>query len=137
MTPAALAALHDAAFPDARGWTTEEFSSLLASPRVFLVECNDGFAIGRAVADEAELLTIAVAPTARRQGLGRILLARFEAAADTHGARRVFLEVAADNSPARALYESAGYVRIGTRPAYYARPGAIPATALVMHKPLP
>ncbi|WP_197917002.1 ribosomal protein S18-alanine N-acetyltransferase [Thiosulfatihalobacter marinus] len=137
MTPAALAALHDAAFPDARGWTTEEFSDLLASPHVFLVDCDDGFAIGRAVADEAELLTIAVAPTARRQGLGRILLARFEAAAEARGARRVFLEVAADNSPAQALYESAGYVRIGTRPAYYTRPGANPVAAVVMGKPLP
>ena len=137
MTPAALAALHDAAFPDARGWTTEEFSDLLASPHVFLVDCDDGFAIGRAVADEAELLTIAVAPTARRLGLGRTLMARFEAAAHARGADRVFLEVADDNSPARALYESVGYARVGTRPVYYSRPDASPVDALVMEKLLP
>jgi ribosomal-protein-alanine N-acetyltransferase len=80
------------------------------------------------VAGEAELLTLAVAPPARRRGRGRALLAAFEQGARERGACEAFLEVAADNAPAVALYAGAGYSELGRRPGYYSRAaGAVDA----------
>ena len=72
MTPAALAALHARCFAaHPRPWSATEIEGLLDSPPNFLIDLPQGFLIGRAVADEAELLTLAVAPETRRQGLAR------------------------------------------------------------------
>lgn len=86
----------------------------------FLLHHPDAFLIGRVIADEAELLTLAVAPAARRQGLGRRLVGDFTATARDSGARQGFLEVASDNAPAQALYAAAGWRRAGLRRNYYA-----------------
>ncbi len=137
MTPDALAALHAAAFTDQRPWSAVEFTTLLASPHVYLIAQPKGFALGRVILDEVELLTIATAPDARRQGIGRTLLAAFEAKALNRGARMAHLEVAADNRAARALYAAAGWEDAGRRPAYYPRHDAPPADALLMQKRLP
>ena len=72
-----------------------------------------------AAADEAELLTLAVEPSARRQGLGRALVDEFDAVARLRGAARGFLEVASDNAAAQALYAGAGWERTGRRRDYY------------------
>ena len=70
MTPATLAALHARCFQTPRPWSEAEFETLLADPLVFLlVEGDAGLLLGRAVAGEAELLTIAVAPESRGRGL--------------------------------------------------------------------
>lgn len=129
--PRALAALHAAAFTVPRPWTAEELAALLAHPGAVLAAAEQGFALARVAADEAELLTIAVAPAARRRGLGRQLLARVLTAAAGRGARSVFLEVAADNAPARALYAMAGFAEAGRRRGYYGG-----ADALVLRRPL-
>ncbi len=134
MTPDALAALHAAAFTDQRPWSAAEFTTLLASPHVCLIAQPKGFALGRVILDEVELLTIATAPDARRQGIGRTLLAAFEAEAHRRGACLAHLEVAADNHAARALYAAAGWKDVGRRPAYYPRRDAPPADALLLHK---
>lgn len=134
MTPAALAALHARAFTDTRSWSASEFADLLASPHVFLVAQPVGFALGRVIADEAELLTLAVAPDARRLGHGRALLAAFETGAQTRGAAQAFLEVAADNAAARALYTAAGWTESGRRPGYYRTSGGQNVDALVLGK---
>jgi ribosomal-protein-alanine N-acetyltransferase len=118
-----MAALHAAAFPDARPWSAEEIAALLASPGCFAVDDPAGFALGRAVLDEAELLTIAVAPEARRRGAGRRLLAAFERQAAAMGARTAHLEVAAGNIAARALYAGAGFAETGRRRGYYRHAG--------------
>lgn len=137
MSPAALAALHAACFRRPRPWTEAEFAALLAGPGVILVTDAAGFALGRAAGGEAELLTLAVIPEARRRGLGRALLVRFEAEARARGAAEVFLEVAADNLPARALYARAGYGQAGRRRGYYAAGPEGPATdALVLRRSL-
>ncbi len=131
MTPEAMAALHARAFPAGRGWHAAEIADLVAATGGFAVTAPEGFALGRAVAGEAELLTIAVAPEHRRAGAGRALLARFEAEAAQRGAETAFLEVADDNAAAHALYRAAGWRETGRRKGYYARPnGAIDALTL-------
>ncbi|PUB16362.1 GNAT family N-acetyltransferase [Yoonia sediminilitoris] len=136
MTPDALAALYGAAFPDTRGWSASEFENLLGQSGVTL--CTDGqaFALFRVTVDEAELLTIATHPTARRQGLASALLTRAEESATRQGATQMFLEVAEDNAAARALYVAASYVTIGMRPGYYRREWKSPVTALILGKQL-
>ncbi len=137
MTPDTLATLHARAFTRSRPWSAQEFTDLLASPHVFLCTTSHGFALGRAIADEAELLTLATDPAHRRQGEARACLKAFEAQARTRGAARAFLEVDAENHAARELYRSAGYALEATRPNYYTLPDGTRADALVFSKPLP
>lgn len=137
MTPEALARLHARAFTGVpRPWGAAEFAALLAAPGVQLVTLEAGFALIRAVAGEAELLTIAVAPEARRRGRGRVLLAGAEARAAGAGASEMYLEVAADNAAARALYAAAGYAVAGQRRGYYRSAEGASVDALVLRKAL-
>ena len=110
-----------------------EFAGLLESPLVFAVGDARAFALGRVIADEAELLTLACDPAYRRKGLGRARLAGFEAEARARGAVTAFLEVAADNLPAHALYEAADYAEVARRAGYYAL-GTV--DALILRKAL-
>ena len=121
MTPEALAALHARAFAPARGWRAAEFAALLESPHVFAVGDTRAVALGRVAAGEAELLTLATDPDHRRCGRARACLAAFAAEARTRGATEAFLEVAADNAAARALYAADGWTETGRRPGYYPR----------------
>lgn len=138
MTPETLAQLHVRAFAEVgRGWTAEEFRTLLDSPYVFLVGGDSAFALGRVVVDEAELLTLATAPEARRQGLGRATLAAFETQAMARGATSIFLEVAEDNAPALALYRGAGFAEDSRRTGYYDRACGGRVDALILVKRVP
>jgi ribosomal-protein-alanine N-acetyltransferase len=134
----ALAAAHATSFEV--GWTAIDIAALLVVPGGFGFAVRDGtdiqaLLIGRAIAGEAEVLTLAVDPLLRRRGAARALLEAAFAAARTAGAEAMFLEVAADNEAAIGLYEGAGFVRVGARPGYYQRPyGAI--DALVMRHDL-
>lgn len=119
MTADQLAALHAACFTVPRPWSAAEFASLLASPNVVLITAAQGFALGRVIADEAELLTIAVHPDARRQGVGRKLLSGLIGQVAARGASALFLEVSAKNDSAIALYHVAGFNEAGRRKAYY------------------
>ena len=91
--------------------------------------------------DEAEVITLAVRPSARRRGLARALTTRAVARAASAGATRVFLEVAEDNAAARALYEALGFGEVGSRPRYYARRDGSRVDALLLalnlDRPLP
>ena len=137
MTAAQLAALHVRCFGTPRPWTEAEFAGFLADPLVFLlVEGDAGLLLGRAVAGEAELLTIAVAPEARRRGLGRKLMARFLYQARLRGADHAFLEVAEDNAAALALYLAAGFTQAGRRRGYYHHPNGQAVDALVLRRVL-
>lgn len=85
----------------------------------------------------ADVMTIAVDPDARGQGLGGRLLAALHERALAAGADAVMLEVRADNVAARGLYESRGYRTVSTRRGYYRDPGgAPPVDALVLRKEL-
>lgn len=121
-----LAALHRASFDEP--WDADALAELLALPGTFgLMAIGEtpavprGFVLLRLAADEAEILTIAVDPACRRQGIGRALAAAAAATAVAGGATALFLEVAEDNGPARALYEGAGFRIVGRRPGYYRR----------------
>lgn len=131
-----MAVFHAASFTTPRPWSAAEFEALLADPAVFAETAPDGVALGRAVAGEAELLTLAVAPEARRCGTGRGLLAAFERTAHRRGASACFLEVAADNRAALGLYRAAGYTEAGRRPAYFRRPDGTRCDAIVLRRAL-
>lgn len=95
-----------------------------------------GFVMLRVVLDEAELLTVAVEPALQGRGIGGRLVARFLAAAEARGAVRAFLEVAADNRAARAVYARAGFAEVGLRRGYYVTQGQGRVDALIMARDL-
>jgi [ribosomal protein S18]-alanine N-acetyltransferase len=118
--PALLAAVHAAAFPPAEAWSAEAIAALLATPGCFALGDAEAFVLARVAADEAEILTLAVRPAARRRGLAAGLMARAAATAAAHGARVLWLEVSAQNDAALGLYRALGFVEAGRRPRYYA-----------------
>lgn len=137
MTPEALAALHTRCFAHTpRPWTAAEFAALLGQAAALVVTRPEGFALGRIAGPEAELLTLAVDPAARRQGVARALVAAFEAQAAARGGGVAFLEVAETNMAARALYAELDYREAGRRPGYFTRPDGPAIDALVLRKSL-
>lgn len=132
-----MAALHALCFVTPRPWDAVAFAGLIADPLVFaLVEGDLGFLIGRAVAGEAEVLTLAVSVQARRRGLGARLVGRFLYQARLRGAEVAFLEVAAANLAAIGLYRSQGFAEAGRRRGYYRHPDGTPQDALVLRRVL-
>ena len=129
---AALALLHAAAFQMPRPWSDAEIAALLASPLCFLLQEPDGFLIGRVVAGEAELLTLAVWPAAQGRGIGGRLVQGFLAEAALRGADTAFLEVAETNHPARKVYTQAGFGQTARRRGYYHAADGTAVDALVM-----
>jgi ribosomal-protein-alanine N-acetyltransferase len=132
--PAPLAALHAASF--AASWDAAAIAALLATPGAFAFHHGDGFVLARVAEDEAEILTLAVLPEKRGQGLGRALLQAAIARAQELGAQSVFLEVGADNPSALALYAGLGFAKVGVRKGYYASASG-GSDALVLRLPLP
>lgn len=112
-----LANLHQKCFPH-QPWSADDFADLKKSGCEIIASQN-GFIVWRAVADEAELITIGVAPDARRTGIAAAMIGIMEGELKKSGVKSVFLEVAENNTPARKLYEQNGYVQIGVRPKYY------------------
>jgi len=136
MTAAEMALVHAAAFTTPRPWSEAEIADLLASPLCFALTESGGFLLGRVVAGEAELLTIAVAPNARRRGLGLTLAKGFLDMARHRGAESAFLEVAASNAAARALYAAVGFIAAGKRRSYYQHPDGTTEDALILVRTL-
>ena len=132
--PDDLAALHAAAFP--ASWDAAAFAGLLGQPGVFAEVGQNGFILIRAVADEAEILTLAVRPEARRRGLGARLVETAADRAAGMGAERLFLEVAEDNAAARGLYAACGFTEAGRRRGYYRAPGGGRTDALILARNL-
>ncbi|WP_353210796.1 GNAT family N-acetyltransferase [Rhodovarius sp.] len=117
----ALAAIHAAGFPPGMAWRAGDISGLMEMGGCFVLWWpGDAFIMCRLGGDEAEVLTLATAPPARRQGLaGRLLDAAIEACRGL-GAGALFLEVGAGNAAAQALYCAAGFTEVARRPRYYA-----------------
>jgi len=110
-------------------WSQMSFQELLASrAAIFLVGARQdpelvlGYVVALAVADQAEILNLAVVESARRQGLGGELLDAAIAAVSARGAREVFLDVRESNKQALALYGSRGFAALGRRNRYYKNP---------------
>lgn len=124
-----MAKIHTRAMSVPAPWSAADFRELLRNPAVFTAciegeepantQGKAGFALGRTVADECELLTLAVDPVCQRQGIGRACLNTFDTMAAKRGARHLFLEVAANNDPAILLYTGAGWRETGRRKGYY------------------
>lgn len=132
MTPAQMARIHAAAFVNDRPWSADEFSDLIASKFVNAICVKGGFALIRVIIDEAELLTIAVDPAYQRQGIARALMAQWTSHAAGSGAVTAFLEVAADNTAARALYAGCHFVEVSRRSSYYQRKHAPSVDAIIL-----
>lgn len=134
MSPDILAETHQAAFSATRAWSAQEFASLLDQSGVLASGDRRSFALVRVTLDEAELLTLATHPDHRRLGLGRKTLSEAEKTAQNAGAAHMFLEVAEDNTAARALYDTMQYVQVGRRPGYYMPKDGAPIAALILRK---
>jgi len=124
-----LAALHAVCVTDLpqEPWSAGAISTLLGTPgAIGLIALGPGgealgFTIGRATGDEGEIITLCVAPAARRQGVASALVDRLRN--DLAPCRRLLLEVAVTNRPARELYENLGFSEVGRRRGYYRRGG--------------
>ncbi|MBF9047775.1 GNAT family N-acetyltransferase [Rhodobacterales bacterium LSUCC0031] len=138
MTPARMADIHAAAFAGhGQVWSAQDIAALLCRNIIHPVCLGQvGFALVQILPPEAELLTIAITPTAQGKGHGRALLAAVLAKAESAGARRIFLEVAADNTAALALYKNALFTQTGRRRGYYRRGEGAPVDAFTLGRDL-
>ena len=133
MNAVELAKIHAASFSYApRPWTADEFDSLLKSPNIKLFEQAGGFVVFRFAGPEADLLTIAVDPAFRRQGIAKKLMLIGHESAKSAGVEEVFLEVSQENPHAKSLYEQFGYEVRAIREKYYSGPNGQKINGLVM-----
>ena len=142
----ALSEIHQEGF--SRGWSDGDLEKMLAGPGYSCLVARRegggakppvGFVIIRSVLDEAEVITIAVSPNARRNGIARLLMA--EAIRQLQGERvkTLFLEVASGNEAATQLYAKLGFEQISNRQGYYSSQengGLVSSNALVMRRDL-
>lgn len=126
----ALSAIHRTCF-DA-GWDAATMKTLFETPGTYACAHAQGFILCRVSAEQADLITFAVLPDARRQGIGAQLLAEALKMARELGAHAMFLEVAEGNVAAIKLYEKQGFSTLTTRKNYYASG----ENARLMSKPL-
>ena len=125
-----------------RGWPREDFAAYISGEGTPLyVACDAkrkiaGFAMLRHLGEEAELITIAVDPKWRKRGVGVALLRALIDDLLMSPAKKLFLEVAADNVAALKLYGKFGFQKVSERKGYYPRPDGTPATAIVMARDL-
>jgi ribosomal-protein-alanine N-acetyltransferase len=140
---AALSVLHREDF--VRPWNAHEFSSLLEQDTVFGYGVREvghgarapvGFVLARLAAGEGEILTVAVARSHRRQGLGWRLMDAVLRELHAQRAEALFLEVDENNAPAIALYRQLGFREVGRRANYYRSSEHGSTGALVMRRDL-
>jgi ribosomal-protein-alanine N-acetyltransferase len=132
-----VATLHAKLFDPA--WDEASIKSLLEHPAStsLIAVTGDpktikGFVIAQLAADEAEILSIAVAPDWQHAGLGTRLIEGLARASKRGEAKRIFLEVAEDNRAARALYSKSGFKEVGRRKGYYHRADGSKVDALTL-----
>ncbi len=118
-----MVALQNAAFAHNQ-WSMAEAQQLLASPLYHGLLCFEesvlsGYIFWQALDDEAELLSLAVAPFAQRRGVAKALIEAMQAQLKAQAVQILRLEVADNNAPAIALYERLRFSRVGYRRAYY------------------
>jgi len=112
-----LANLHKKCFPN-RPWSADDFRDLKQSGCEIIMSEN-GFVVYRIAVDEAEIITIGVNPEMQRNGIASAMIGIIEKNLKNQGVKKIFLEVALNNEPAKKLYESMGFKVVGLRPKYY------------------
>ena len=112
-----LADLHKKCFPN-RPWSADDFRDLKQSGCEIIMSEN-GFIVYRVAVDEAEIITIGVAPDFRRSGIASAMIGIIEKNLKSQGVKKIFLEVASNNIAAQKLYENMGFWTVGLRPKYY------------------
>lgn len=131
----AITAIYAACFDTP--WSQQTITEFIEAGDVTVLgDPPNGFLIVTKVLDEAEIITLAIHPSNRRTGYGRVLLQSKLVELANEGVGRVFLEVARDNSPARNLYEQMGFTQIGLRKEYYVRKQGVFVDALVLSRVL-
>ena len=137
-----MAVIHASSF--ARAWDEAAMAQFIARPDTLCLIASAadnsggapaGLLIARKAADEAELLTLGVAPACRRLGFGRELLKAARAALRASGANQLFLEVEDGNEAALQLYRSLGAIPAGRRPGYYEHGADAAIFSLVLSSP--
>ncbi|NEW88289.1 MULTISPECIES: ribosomal protein S18-alanine N-acetyltransferase [Rhodopseudomonas] len=134
-----LAELHAASFH--RGWDEQEFADLLSERNTLVHRLRVGrriigFVASRIGADEAEILSIAIAASYRGRGLSREMLRTHLGHLAGRGVATVFLEVEENNQPARRLYDRTGFRVVGRRERYYRQPNGEQLNAMIMRRDL-
>lgn len=134
-----IAALHGQLFDPA--WSADSLRKMLDEPAItaFVATVTHpaevvGFVIGRMAADEGEILSIGVAPNWQHRGIGLSMVEGLLRAFAVAGLATAHLEVAADNTLARALYAKAGFEVSGRRKGYYERSLGPPVDAILMRR---
>lgn len=128
-----LARIHASAFEPQARWSAQAIQDLGAPPHGAIIsDLTAGLLILRFAAEEVEVLSVAVMPEARGNGVGARLMHAGFIVAKRFGAERMFLEVAIDNDPALALYRRLGFAEIARRKNYYRRAGELRIDATVM-----
>ncbi len=135
----AIAALHAASFH--RGWSEDEIERMMLDRNVVTHRATIGgrcigFIMSRRAADEAEILSVAVASARRSRGVARRLLDLHLRRLAGMGTRVVFLEVGEGNAAALRLYHRAGFGAVGRREGYYMDASGNRSTALVLRRDL-
>jgi ribosomal-protein-alanine N-acetyltransferase len=133
-----IAKLHAELFSPA--WSEESIQALLDHPAstAFTAMVGGapkvcvGFVMAQLAADEAEILSVGVTPAWQRKGVGRKLIEGVARAAQRAEAKKLFLEVAADNDAAMELYRRAGFLGTGLRRGYYQRSGGTAVDAVTL-----
>lgn len=134
-----LAAMHAECFDNA--WSATEFAKLMAMPGALSLLAVEGsepvaFVLARQAAGEAEILAIGTRPFARRRGIAKKVMSHLAQELRGAGLTQLFIEVAAGNDAARALYAGQDFAVTGRRKAYYEKPGGKREDAIVMMKAL-
>ena len=112
--------------PEVAQWPADDF--LLGSQKNFSVRVAEeegtvcGLVVFRIMADEAEILNLAVDSSQRRRGTGSQLIQEVIAASNSAGVRKIFLEVRQSNEAARNFYARMGFTETGRRRQYYRQP---------------
>lgn len=136
-----VAALHGSLFENA--WDADGVRRLLEHPAsVAMVATAErpwrviGFILAQLTADEAEILSLGVEASSQRAGAGRKLVQGLIDTAQRKGVKRMFLDVAAGNVAAIALYRAMGFAQMGRRKDYYSHAGGRREDALLMARDL-
>lgn len=137
-----LSKIHSTGFK--HGWSdgdlgkmlgNESYDTFVAHPVKSKGSKPFGFVFIRSAQDEAEIITIAISPKARRKGIGRQLMQAVVRKLEYDRKKKLFLEVDEDNIAAVNLYQSLGFIKVGERQGYYLNKSSQngkKSTALVM-----